>query len=193
MKHSLLYIILIMFETSASPSWAQVASYSSVLDAIALLPPGVRPGLPASSVSSMQFTPLDYPFFIARGQYRSQQNDFAGAIADFNKALQLHPHDVQALAGRGYAYYHTNRYKAALIDYNQCLRLAPTNADVYYKRGLLKAKLHEIDAAILDFNKVLALAPRHYLALMARGYCQSYLSGDGLDPAHMDEAMAVMH
>jgi tetratricopeptide (TPR) repeat protein len=192
MKHSLLYIILLMFETDALPSWAQRLDGVSPTDATALLPFSIHSSVSATSADT-QLVPLNYAYYLARGQYRSQQHDFAGALADFNKALHLRPHDVQALAGRGYTYYQTARYKAALIDYNHCLRLAPGNADIFYKRGLLKVKLQEIEAAIADFDKAIALAPRHYSAQMARASCQTYLSGDDSSLDELDQAAAVTH
>jgi tetratricopeptide (TPR) repeat protein len=192
MKTSLLFIILLMFDTDALPAWAQPMAFVSAPDATTSLFVGLQLGLSASS-AGMPSAPPDPTFFLSRGQYRSQQQDFAGALSDFNKALHLCPHNVQALAGRGYVYYQTCRYKAALIDYNHCLRLAPTNADLFYKRGLLKARLRELEAAIADFDKALALLPRHYAAQMARTYCQTYLTTDGSSLDDVDRTTATTH
>ena len=51
--------------------------------------------------------------------------DYYGAIADYNKAIELNPNFADAYNNRGLAKYDLKDYKGAIADYNKAIELNP--------------------------------------------------------------------
>ena len=69
--------------------------------------------------------------YYKRGNAKYDANDYAGAIADYNKAIELDPQDAYAYDNRGSAKYLLNDYAGAMADYNKAIELFPQNTRVY--------------------------------------------------------------
>jgi tetratricopeptide (TPR) repeat protein len=66
-----------------------------------------------------------YFAFLGRGYSFLMQADYAGAIADFGRAIELDPASLNALLWRGYAREKTGQVALALDDYERAVAIAP--------------------------------------------------------------------
>lgn len=102
-----------------------------------------------------------------RGLARARAKDFAGAIADYDKAVELRPslndllrpRYVEAHLGRGTVFHDEKKFAEAVGEYDAAVRFDPANAEVYYNRGLSYAAQGNYDQAIADYNKAIELRP----------------------------------
>ena len=103
-----------------------------------------------------------------RGNLRMEQEDFEGAIEDFNKAIELK--DTNAHYNRGILRLRLGDYQNALDDFNlaeQNLRV--DKAKVLYNLGITKLNLGDFRGAEEDFSGVIRINPRHAGAWSNRG------------------------
>jgi tetratricopeptide (TPR) repeat protein len=82
-----------------------------------------------------------------------QQNNYAGAVDAFSRALGIDPNLAQAYVGRATAYVYEGNMQAALQDYNQALQLDPNLAEALYNRGVLLAQTGDAQGAIRDLQR----------------------------------------
>lgn len=94
--------------------------------------------------------------WVNRGNYKYKQDDFPGALSDYDNALKLNANLAEALTGRGVARRNLGDYNGALKDYNKAIEIKPKNAETYSNRGVTKAKMNNFEDAIEDFNKALS-------------------------------------
>jgi tetratricopeptide (TPR) repeat protein len=105
-----------------------------------------------------------------RGNYKSEQKDYSGAIDDFNKAIELNPGDSIAYNGRGLAKIERGKdYAGAMADFNKAIELNPGDDIAYNSRGNLKKTQKDYSGAIDDFNRAIKLNPRYADAYNGRG------------------------
>lgn len=95
--------------------------------------------------------------FNNQGVDKLDRKDYAGAIEDFNQALQLNPHNTKAYFNRGFAYANLEKYQNAIDDYTHAIEGNPQDADAYYNRGLSYSYLENDKAAIEDLQKAAQL------------------------------------
>jgi tetratricopeptide (TPR) repeat protein len=99
-----------------------------------------------------------YFFYYDRGLKRREQNDLAGALSDYNKAIYFYAEDSFAYNGRGVVKVKLNDLSGALADYNRAIELeggrSPTQL---YNRGLLKQRLNDREGAIQDLRRAAKL------------------------------------
>jgi lipoprotein NlpI len=113
--------------------------------------------------------PLVDVVYFNRGNYKSEQKDYAGAIADFNKAIELN-YD-KAYNNRGLAKTAWRKdYADAIADFNKAIGLNPGHVDAYNNRGHTKMDWgKDYAGAIADFNKAIELNPGYADAYNNRG------------------------
>ena len=93
------------------------------------------------------------------------RNDYATAIACFDRLLQLGDHN--AYLGRGMAHVHQGEFDLALNDLNEAVRLYPT-ADTFEARGYAWSQKGDGAHAINDFTEAIKRNPRGGAAYEAR-------------------------
>jgi tetratricopeptide (TPR) repeat protein len=92
---------------------------------------------------------------LERGRKKQEQEDYAGAIADYTEFLKSNPNDVEAYSNRGFARAMTNDLPGAIQDFNRAIEISPNNADAYNARGNVNAMAGNLSASIRDFNRAI--------------------------------------
>jgi hypothetical protein len=75
--------------------------------------------------------------YYGRGNYKQSKKNFAGAMIDFNKAIDLNPEFALALNNRGAIKLYLRDLNGALIDLNKSAAIDPGDKWVYYNRALV--------------------------------------------------------
>jgi Flp pilus assembly protein TadD len=97
-----------------------------------------------------------------------QQKDLAGAIEDFNRAIELRPTLVTAYEGRGASFMRQARFDLAVKDFTAALKLNPGNPESYANRGLTLIILGREREALSDLQKCVELDPELKTTLETR-------------------------
>ena len=83
--------------------------------------------------------------------------DYAGAIKEFDAAIQADPGNKMAYFGRGNAKHALGDYSGAIADYGEAIRIDPNFASAYLNRGASKDGAGDYRGAIQDDDKALSL------------------------------------
>lgn len=103
-----------------------------------------------------------------RGNVRRDQNNFQGALEDYNKAIELNYDD--AYSNRGILRNRMSDYRNAVEDFNQALRGKTDREKAYYNRGIAKLNLEDFSGAVEDFSKAIEINPLYSDAYNNRGF-----------------------
>jgi tetratricopeptide (TPR) repeat protein len=121
------------------------------------------------------------------GCKKMQQNDYRGAIKNFNMILQ---EDVffEAYYHRAVAYLKLEQYNVAMQDYDRAIELNPNSSESFLGLGIIYTKLNHPQEAIHFFSRCLTLNTEDSIAYTNRGYnklkLDDYLSAlDDFDKA----------
>ena len=106
---------------------------------------------------------------LAQAVRRHQAGDLAGAVADYERALQLNPKVPEALSNLGLALKDLGRPAEAVACYEQALALKPDAAEVLSNLGAALKDLGRLDAAVASFRRALSLKPDYPGALSNLG------------------------
>lgn len=112
---------------------------------------------------------------LSAGNQKIANQNYQGAIAEFNQALAIDQTNTEAFSNRGLARSRLKNYEAALTDYNQALRLNDQAPEVYYNRGLLQVQLEKYEKAIADFTAAIEQKPDFAGAIGNRGFAYAEL------------------
>lgn len=111
--------------------------------------------------------------FLNQGFYKAKEENYKGAIADFNQALEINPNDAQAYHNRGIARFKLGETQGSIEDFTQALRLNPDYAEAYVGRGNAYCKLRDNQGAIIDYTQILRLSPNDAKTYYNRGVAYS--------------------
>jgi tetratricopeptide (TPR) repeat protein len=112
--------------------------------------------VPTSNLEQLNFKPLlAYPNLLDEGAKKQEQEDYAGAIADYTEFIKDHPNQVDAYSNRGFSKAMLNDLSGAIKDFNRAIELAPHSADAYNARGNVHAMAGKLGASIRDFNRAI--------------------------------------
>ena len=94
---------------------------------------------------------------MARGTVRLERNETAGALADYDAAVDIAPRFADAYLYRAIGRRETGDLGHAVDDLSQALTLGPADpAGAYYLRADLRLRLKDYKAAIPDYDQAIA-------------------------------------
>lgn len=99
---------------------------------------------------------------------RDELADYAGAIADYNKAIGLKANFLAAFEGRAVAFLNQGKPMDAMKDINKVLSLSPGNLEFLDKRAQLKSEWSDYQGAIADYEAILKRQPKDDIARFGR-------------------------
>lgn len=109
------------------------------------------------------------PFAYAeRAFLRLNNNDLAGAFADYNQAIALDPQEPDYWVNRGIVLEKLKRYAEAIRNYDQAIKIRNTYSLAWLNRGNAHVKLNRLKEAIDDYSVAIAFAPEYGLAFLNR-------------------------
>lgn len=106
-----------------------------------------------------------------RGNARRDQNDFQGAMEDYDKAIDLEYDD--AYSNRGVLRIRMNDFENAIEDFTKALQGISDREKAYYNRGIAKLNLEDYNGAVEDFSKAIEINPGYFDAYNNRGFLRS--------------------
>jgi tetratricopeptide (TPR) repeat protein len=144
------------------------------LSLLSLVFVGTRPIIaqPVQPVWVSQLTAEDY---VRRGNQRSEQKDYQGAIADYNLAIRLKPNLAETYLGRGAARAELKDYQGSIADFTQAIRLDPKLVEAYTNRGIARLRQKDFQGAIADFDQAIRLNPNLVETYLGRGVARAEL------------------
>lgn len=111
--------------------------------------------------------------YVAAGDKLLQQNDYKGAIAEYDKALKLNENELGAHSGRAVALSLLGDYQGSEESYSKAILLDRKNSHLFYGRGAVLVRMHKSKEAVENFDEALKLEPNMADALYSRAgeYC----------------------
>lgn len=103
------------------------------------------------------------------GSLHAYENNLAGAINCFQRALELSPDNAQCHSRLGYVFRKSNRFEDAVASYDNLVALNPDSAEAFNDRGIALGELGRHEDALASFQQALVLEPRHANALANLG------------------------
>lgn len=117
-------------------------------------------------------SPNNYEALNVRGVIkRDSGKDFAGALADFTKALDLKPDFYLATINIGFTNLIQNKINDALKSFSKAIELEPNNPTAYGLRGKLFSDIDSLQEAIADLDKAISLNGKSDNDLATRAMC----------------------
>jgi len=116
---------------------------------------------------------LQYPY-IARGYYRLTNQDFKGALADYNQALKIDDLDPHLWLNRGMTREKLNDLTGAFSDYTQAIELKESFANAWVNRGNVLVKQGRFQDAVEDYTVAILHQPDYGYAYFNRGLAKHY-------------------
>jgi tetratricopeptide (TPR) repeat protein len=109
-----------------------------------------------------------------------KHQDYQGALADINKAIQINPNNLLFYNYRVKLKVEKLRdFRGALMDLDKIIQLDPKNSVAYSGRGWLKESyLHDPNGALADYNKSIQLNPQNATAYSNRAILRSNVFRD---------------
>ncbi len=106
---------------------------------------------------------LTSPNLLKEAARKQEQEDYAGAIADYTEFLNTYPvnkafpveHRVEAYSNRGFSRAMLDDLTGAIKDFDRAIELDPNSADAYNARGNVNAMAGKPAQSIRDFNRAI--------------------------------------
>ncbi|MBI4616373.1 MAG: tetratricopeptide repeat protein [Planctomycetes bacterium] len=152
--------------------------WNSTERALALAPQGLWPD------------PRTAEEYTKRGAARRDQGDLAGAIRDFDRAIELKPDYADAYTNRGLARAAQGDLSGAIRDYDRAIELKPDHAIAYSNRGSARESQGDLAGAIRDWESAIELNPRLWQAWTNRGIALARLGRNDEDRESFEKALS---
>ncbi|MEG4391910.1 tetratricopeptide repeat protein [Microcoleus sp. BROC3] len=127
-------------------------------------------------------------FFEQALLYRSAE-EYAKAIASYDKALEIKPDKDEAWYNRGIALGNLGRWEEAIASYDKALEIKPDKDEAWYNRGNTLGNLGRWEEAIASYDKALEIKPDQHEAWYNRGIALGNLGRGEEAIASYDKAL----
>lgn len=104
-------------------------------------------------------TPTRADLLFRRGLDKFLEGNYAGAIADYNLALQINPRRVDILIARGEARRRLGDLQGAIADSTRAIQLDAQSVDAWTNRCAARYTRGDLQGAIADCSQSLTLDP----------------------------------
>ncbi|MEG5072662.1 tetratricopeptide repeat protein, partial [Microcoleus sp. B3-D2] len=95
--------------------------------------------------------------------------EYAKALASYDKALDIKPDYHEAWFNRGIALRNLGRWEEAIASYDKALDIKPDYHEAWFNRGIALRNLGRWEEAIASYNKALDIKPDYHEAWNNRG------------------------
>ena len=109
------------------------------------------------------------------GALKFKNEDYAGAIEDFTKAIALNTGYPNLFCNRAVAKHMLNDYEGALTDFNKAVSIDSNFKNVYFNRSNTKYALKDYEGALADCNKAIMADPEQSSLYSSRARVKSQL------------------
>ncbi len=134
----------------------------------------IKTGFVLSNSTVMLFLPEKVnaegaKYYIERAEEKFNDEDYYGAISEYNRALKINPYSVYVLSRIGRSKYYLKDYKGALKILNKAVNFDENYKFSYIIRGDVKFDLGDYYGAISDYNKSIKIDSKSYFSYYFRG------------------------
>lgn len=104
-----------------------------------------------------------------QGNLKSQSQDYAGSIVEYDKAISIDSTFIDAYYNRGSSKLYMKNYQSAIFDFDKVLQLRPEFVKGYSNRGIAKLKMEDFKGALSDWDEAIKLDPQNASVFFMRG------------------------
>ena len=123
----------------------------------------------------VRYMPPSVDNFVARGNVLMKEKDFAGAAADYSRAIELAPGLTEAYYARAEAYGNLGKLAEALADVERVIAMKADFGNAYLVRGVVHLRMERPTAAVRDLTRAIELNPDAGLAYFNRAIAYAEL------------------
>lgn len=116
--------------------------------------------------------------FLNRAYLKYRNDDYFGAMADYNEALHIDPYNSAALFNRGLLRFEVMELEGAAEDFTRVLDLDASNFHALYNRALVYLSARDYKKAEKDIKAIIDRYPRFYPAYYALAECRHQLGDE---------------
>lgn len=110
----------------------------------------------------------DYETWFDKGMALQEQENYAEALACFQKAIDIKPDFIPAWVYKGICLEQLKRYEEAIACYNQAIQINPNVTDLWYNKGTTYCTWKRYNDALACFDRVLEIEPHNAIAQTTR-------------------------
>jgi tetratricopeptide (TPR) repeat protein len=110
------------------------------------------------------------------GAYLFGQQDWAGSVAEYQKAVALNPNFSQPYNQMGYAYRFMEKFNDSEAAFKKYIELIPDDPNPYDSYAELQMKMGRFDEAIKTYQKALSIDPNFVSSYVGIGNCNMFLN-----------------
>lgn len=107
--------------------------------------------------------------YLQNGITKHKQQDFKGAIKDYDKSINEDKTNKDAYYNRGACELALKEFDSAMTDFNKTIELDPKFVDAYYSRATVFVSQEKYVEALPDLDKIIELDPTTPNVLTLRG------------------------
>jgi len=94
------------------------------------------------------------------GIKKLENQDFEGALKDFEEALKLDKKNAELYAWKGFTHLKMEKYAKATSDINHAIKLDDSKATFYHYRAVIRDSLKRYEESLKDYAKAIKLNPQ---------------------------------